>query len=549
MVLGICQLFLFPQSPARGDGAGARSYVADPLSPPVVIPVSDADYPGLASRQRQAAPSLAVMPEGRLWATWYAGPSGGEDENNYVVLATSGDGGASWDEVLVVDPDGPGPLRAFDPQVWVDPGGTLWFFVAIADDGVVEAHDGTTVELKGKDNAQTWAIIAEDGNDAATTWAAPRHIAPGVMLGKPTVLKNGEWLLPISDWLARVNKDPEAKSAGVYVSDDGGESFKLRGAALVPVEARNFDEHMIVERLDRSLWMLVRTHPQFSDSIGECVSTDGGATWSEVRPSHIKQSPARFFITRLQSGSLLLVKHGYIDERLRRPPHERRDLRAFISDDDGKTWIGGLMLDEREQVSYPDGQQAEDGTIYITYDHMRRRDRAIRMAVFTEEDVRAGELVSGSSRLAMTISQPEDAPAPKSVELAEGPSAVMLPKGGGTVETLLEGVKIWSNRNYIFSQIPQELEGMQFIQSRIETSSAEAVVAGQVYVIARDRTVGRRLLATGFDRVDIPSFIPFAVAGDYKVGDTSSVYQKKVLTGELVEYGNWGITVFAASKE
>ena len=37
-------------------------------------------------------PSLAVTPGGRMWATWYAGITPGQDENNYVVLATSGDG-------------------------------------------------------------------------------------------------------------------------------------------------------------------------------------------------------------------------------------------------------------------------------------------------------------------------------------------------------------------------------------------------------------------------------------------------------------------------
>ena len=39
-------------------------------------------------------------------------------------------------------------------------------------------------------------------------------------------------------------------------------------------------------------------------------------------------------------------------------------------DDDGATWKGGLLLDERES-SYPDGIQAEDGTLFIIYDHQR----------------------------------------------------------------------------------------------------------------------------------------------------------------------------------
>ncbi len=50
--------------------------------------------------------SLSVSPGGRLWATWYAGPTPGEDENNYVVITTSADTGKTWTEVLVIDPDG-----------------------------------------------------------------------------------------------------------------------------------------------------------------------------------------------------------------------------------------------------------------------------------------------------------------------------------------------------------------------------------------------------------------------------------------------------------
>jgi hypothetical protein len=73
---------------------------------------------------------------------------------------------------------------------------------------------------------------------------------------------------------------------------------------------------------------------------------------------------------------------------------------------DGKTWKGGLMLDEREGISYPDGFQAPDGTIYISYDRNRAADGEILLARFTEQDVLAGRLVSPRSELRMLISRP-----------------------------------------------------------------------------------------------------------------------------------------------
>ncbi len=48
------------------------------------------------------------------------------------------------------------------------------------------------------------------------------------------------------------------------------------------------------------------------------TSGDDGRTWSPVKPGSIKHTVARFHIRRLNSGNLLLVKHGPIDKRTRR---------------------------------------------------------------------------------------------------------------------------------------------------------------------------------------------------------------------------------------
>ncbi len=69
----------------------------------------------------------------------------------------------------------------------------------------------------------------------------------------------------------------------------------------------------------------------------------------------------------------------------------RSHLCAFLSDDDGATWTGGLLLDERSGVSYPDGVQGPDGVIRIIYDFNRTKDKQILMAAFTEADVARGK--------------------------------------------------------------------------------------------------------------------------------------------------------------
>jgi photosystem II stability/assembly factor-like uncharacterized protein len=357
-----------------------------PAAPAADLASRDPPRHGGPPRAEQAAtnrafagiPSLAVAPRGRLWATWYAGVTPGEDLNNYVVLSTSAGDGGTWQEVLTVDPDGGGPVRAFDPQVWVSPDGRLFFFWAQMEKGRRDAELGV------------WCIETAAPDDPRPAWSPPRRIGDGVMMGKPIVLSSGEWVLPISRW------KEHAESAQCVISTDAGKTWQRRGGCNVPADVRNYDEHLFVERKDGSLWLLVRT----TYGIGQSVSTDRGKTWPELEPSGIPHATARFFISRLASGSLLLVKHGAIDART-----GRSHLTAYVSRDEGATWSGGLLLDERAGVSYPDGQQTPDGRIRIIYDYNRVSDRDILMATFREEDVAAGKDVSGAVRLRQLVSK------------------------------------------------------------------------------------------------------------------------------------------------
>ncbi len=346
-----------------------------------------------AARTWQGIPGIERARNGRLWATWY---SGGPTEGlwNYVLLHTSGDDGATWSPVLVVDP--PGEVRAFDPCLWIDPTGRLWLFWA---QGYGGNANPPKVESVWDGRGGVWAITTDHPGNAAPAWSAPRRLCNGIMMNKPTVTTSGAWLLPASVWRLPVNPLhphhlPEESAANVVGSRDRGGTWTRYGGALVAKAA--FDEHIVVERRDGSLWMLLRT----SQGIGESLSRDGGRTWSAGDPAVFGILPsARFFLRRLRSGKLLLVRHDPPEGR------SRSHLKAFLSDDDGKTWTGGLMIDERNGVSYPDGVEAEDGHIYIIYDFERHGAKAIYMAVFTEADVADGAFRSPGARERVLINQ------------------------------------------------------------------------------------------------------------------------------------------------
>jgi len=337
-------------------------------------------------RKWQGIPGIERSVGNRFWATWYSG-SDGEGAGNYVVLVTSPDGVNNWsDPVLIVEHPSL-ECRCYDPCLWVDPRGRMWLFWAQSR----AWNDG---------RAGVWAIHCDNPDDANPQWSKPRRLCNGVMMNKPTVLSSGEWCLPAAIWGSVEPKEEEyahERFSNIIVSTDEGESWVRRGGADVPNRA--FDEHMIVERKDGTLWMLVRRH----DGIGEAVSTNKGVTWIATPEPVIPGPDSRFFIRRLLSGRLILVNNARTDIR--------SHLTAWISDDEGRSWIGGLLLDKRSGVSYPDGTQSTDGMIYLIYDYRRGdkyalgNDREILCAVITEEDIIAGKLVNENSRLIVRVNQ------------------------------------------------------------------------------------------------------------------------------------------------
>jgi hypothetical protein len=63
------------------------------------------------------------------------------------------------------------------------------------------------------------------------------------------------------------------------------------------------------------------------------------------------------------------------------------------------------MIDERPGVSYPDGAQSPESTIYVIYDYARQSDKTILMARFVEEDVVKGTWASDYARQRVLINQ------------------------------------------------------------------------------------------------------------------------------------------------
>lgn len=339
-----------------------------------------------ADRRFAGIPSLAISPKnGRQWRTFYAGPTDGEDSNNFIVLATRADATAPWQEVLYYDPDGDGPRRAFDPELWVSPDGKLqWTWTERS----VPLRDGDLNRFTHRDEAQKEQLMAVTLNaeDVPTPpYPAPRVLlGGGVMMCKPIAAKDGRWLYPVSFW----NDD---FSARIYASTDRGQTLSLVGSASLPAKFREFDEHNVVELKDGTLRVYMRTKNNPGWNAWQADSRDGGRTWEPSKPCPFPHTNSRLFVRRLQSGALLLVKNGSLDRPLVTQNYRgRADMTAYVSDDEGATWTGGLLL-QAGACAYPDGDQAADGTIHVTCDGDRFTKQEIFDAAFTEADVRRAQ--------------------------------------------------------------------------------------------------------------------------------------------------------------
>lgn len=332
----------------------------------------------------QGIPSIEVTKGGRIFLSAY---SGGHMEQigNFSFLLVSDDGGKTVSDppVAVAVFDGG---RSYDPCLWIDPLGRLWFtWAQCPDDGL-------------------YAVICEDPDAERLTFSEPFLVGHNVMMNKPTVRRDGAWLFPIAVWNHGIrvlgpefdDKDPE-KGSFAWSSADHGKSFVKLGGA--DVKDRHFDEHMFLELADGTLRCYVRTFY----GIGAADSNDGGLTWGQDFDTGLGGPDSRFHIRRLVSGRILLINHYNFKGR--------NNLTAMLSEDDGKTFPYRLLLDGRDSVSYPDAAVTENGRIHIVYDRERGAfmpdleaakacAREILLASITEEDILAGVLQSPDSYLA-----------------------------------------------------------------------------------------------------------------------------------------------------
>lgn len=115
------------------------------------------------------------------------------------------------------------------------------------------------------------------------------------------------------------------------------------------------------------------------------ASDDFGATWNPT-VRFLPHPDREFCISRFSDGRLLMVRNGRLDQCLHILPE---GLYAYMSDDDGQTWYGGLCLDQRPFSDSPCVVITPNGRICIFFNHNYRGKNQIIMAMTNAAEIDA----------------------------------------------------------------------------------------------------------------------------------------------------------------
>ncbi len=327
----------------------------------------------LKDRKFEQVPAVGATADGKqVFVAWYSGGAA-PGPGNYVTVSVSQDLGKSWlnDQLAIYPRDK--AYRLFDPTIWRDNKGKINLFYGSAKNSLIWDGFGgvNAIEIK-------W-----DGNRISNS--QPIRISDGVMSNKPVYLSSiNKSLFPvyIDKPILGTKSEKSFPQHGVFIYSKTNNNLSLSAYASIQIdeELRIHDEPQLVEISEMGEYLaMLRT----TKGIYYTKSSDFGKTWAKIQPFTASgpTTSSRFYLGKLSSGNLLLVSNNSTT---------RNKMSAFLSKDGGKTWPHKLVLDERENVSYPDADQTSDGTIHVVFDRERTGAKDILYCRFTENDILNG---------------------------------------------------------------------------------------------------------------------------------------------------------------
>ena len=309
--------------------------------------------------------SLTELANGDLYLAWYGG-DGEYAPGTAVYGSRFTPASGKWAAPIKLAQD---PFYSVgNPVVWQAPDGLVWLWYVVRPGSTWST---SRIAMKvSKDGAQTWSdtsmLTFEEGT---------------MVRGKPIVLKNGDYLLPV--W-KETGFDPEvvgADTVSYFMRFDPrakkwSESTRIhsRLGALQPAVVQ-VDDNYLIAYCRRGSGYGPRTDAYMIRS----ESHDGGKTWTEGIETKLPNPNAAVDFLKLQNGHLMLV---YNDSMTKRTP-----LTVAISSDNDKTYAHRQDIAVGNfDYAYPYAIQTRDGKIHLVYTSHGRT--VINHAVFEESAIK-----------------------------------------------------------------------------------------------------------------------------------------------------------------
>jgi predicted neuraminidase len=309
--------------------------------------------------------SFTELDNGDLYLVYYGG-TGEYGDDTAVYGSRQKQGETGWSRPVVIA-DTPGRSEG-NGVIWQAPDGVVWLFYLTR-----YGETWSTSRIKYK--------ISTDG---AKTWSDPVMLAfeLGMMVrGRPIVLNNGDYLLPIYHETGHDTEFVGADTTSLFLrylpkQKEWVESNRVtsRIGNLQPSIVQITDDYLIAYSRRGGGY-----GPLPDGFIVRSESRDGGWTWSKGADSQFPNPHSATDFIKLANGHLLLV---YNDNNL----GERMPLTVAISTDNDKTWPHKRnVVEGKGDAAYPTALQTQDGKIHLIYTSNHRT--VLNHLVFEEQAI------------------------------------------------------------------------------------------------------------------------------------------------------------------
>ncbi|PWJ57772.1 putative neuraminidase [Dyadobacter jejuensis] len=359
----------------------AFTVLARPASAQVVVSETLIFSP---QQEHAHASSLVALPNGDLLVAWFQGSGERKSDDVRILGARLKKGSKTWSSPFLMA-DTP-HIPDCNPVLFLNGSGKL-FLVWIAvqanlwEQSILRYKTATDYDQEG---APHWSwqdnILLKPDSGFATElekrlkelpehgigWAAyaPKYDEMILEAGKDPAKRSTGWMTRIKPiQLASGRIILPLYSDGfnlslMAISDDDGDTW----TPSLPVVGRGPIQPAIAKSKNGDLVAYMRDSGDYPPKVHRSVSTDDGLTWSATQKTNIPNTASVELLT-LQDGKWAFLGNDIYDGRYR--------LSLYLSDDEGASWKGRLLIEEHPAdeggYSYPALIQTADGMLHMTY--------------------------------------------------------------------------------------------------------------------------------------------------------------------------------------